>query len=227
MTNMRISKLAALAVVSLATATAIALNGVRAQTVTVQPFVGIQVGEVSPRKGDPPIPRTYFFTIAVRSDGSISRVSKWQGRTTVQHLLYSREVIDATAKTHTFVDPVTESVLIEPYHDVQTIGYGLCAGGPAGQIEGFDVVYSESTEILKDGSAINEKEWKAPKLGCYPLVQEWISTGHNGELIGDTKHSLVHIKLGEPDPWYFEIPTNYTTRTSEEWKALIIPQLDK
>jgi hypothetical protein len=202
----------------------IAATGLRAQTVSVQPFVGIQVGEVSPRKEDPPMPRTYFQTIAVRSDGSISRVSKLQHATQV---LYVRDVVDATAKTHTSVSPVKESILVRPYNDFQTIGRASCQGTPAGQLQGFDVLYSESTETLKDGSAVNTKEWKAPRLGCYPLVQEWINTRRSGELIGDTKHSLVHVKLGEPDPWYFEIPTNYTARTSEEWTALMMSPLQK
>jgi len=101
--------------------------------------------------------------------------------------------------------------------NVQAIGLGPCNGIPAGQIEGFDVVYSESTETLNDGSSFTRKEWKAPKLGCFWLNQEWINTRRDGELIGDTKQSLVHIRLGEPDPWYFAYGGICRSRLSSFW----------
>jgi hypothetical protein len=207
---------------TLVTATScIALTHVRAQTAAVQPFVGIQVAEAPPRQDGSPIPYTYLQTIAVRSDGSIARVDA--GEHSVGSMQYGRDVIDATAKTHTSVEPVTESILVRPYSDVQTIGWQSCEKDtPAGQQQGFDVVYSESTQTLADGSAIRHREWKAPKLGCYPLVLEVTDIRRNGEQIGFAKQSLVHIQLGEPDPWYFAIPTNYTARTGEEWNALIL-----
>jgi hypothetical protein len=203
----------------------IALAQVRAQVMTVQPFIGIHVGDTSPRKGAPPIPRTYFHIVAVRSDGSIATVNTWDRSAGGPR--YQRDVVDATAKSHTYVDAVTESIIIAPYNDVQAIGRRPCNGIPAGKIEGFDVVYSESTETLNDGSSFTRKEWKAPKLGCFWLNQEWINTRRDGELIGDSKQSLVHIRLGEPDPWYFAIPTNYTTRNSDEWHALMAGLLKK
>jgi hypothetical protein len=207
---------------TLVTATSfIALTRVRAHTVVVQPFVGIQVAEAPPRQDGPPVPYTYLQTIAVRSDGSIARVDA--GEHSVGSMQYSRDVIDASAKTHTSVEPVTESILVRPYGDIQAIGWRSCEKDiPAGQQQGFDVVYSEVTETLADGSAIRHREWKAPKLGCYPIVLEVTDIRQNGEQVGFAKQSLVHIHLGEPDPWYFAIPTNYTARTGEEWNALIL-----
>jgi hypothetical protein len=222
---MQFPRTSAVCLIMVAASSCIAIAHVRAQIVTVQPFVGIQVAEASPREGDLPIPRTYLQTIAVRSDGSIATVSKWDRSAGGPR--YPRDVIDATAKHHISVDPVTQSILFRAYNDVQTIGRYSCEGSSVGQMEGFDVVFLESTETLKDGSSITEKEWKAPKLGCYSLALELTETRRNGEVIGNTKQSLVHIKLGEPDPWYFAIPTNYTTRTPDEWRVLMSGLLQK
>ena len=206
-------------------ATSVALLRVRAQTVTLEPFVGIQVREMSWPKQDPPISRTDIETIAVRSDGSIASVSEWDR--SPGGVRYSRYIIDAASKTDTVVDPVTESIVAEPYNDVQLIGRGSCEGAPADPVEGFDVVYSESTDTTAYGSTITMKEWKAPALGCYAIETEIISKDGNGDLIGHTETSLVHIKLGDPDPWYFSIPTTYTARTPKEFQALIEPMFHK
>ena len=92
-----------LALVATALTLVIAAGGtlvrVRAQIATIQPFVAIMVEEMAPRQGQPPTPITRLQTIAVRSDGSISRVSRMEVRLPVR-LLYSREVIDATTRTH-------------------------------------------------------------------------------------------------------------------------------
>jgi hypothetical protein len=61
-----------------------------------------------------------------------------------------------------------------------------------------------------------------PKLGCYPLVSEVTDIRRNGEQIGFAKQFARPHPVGEPDPWYFAIPTNYTARTGEEWNALIL-----
>jgi hypothetical protein len=218
---MRFPHTSAVCLTLVAATSCIALTHVRAQTAVVKPFVGIQLAETAPRQDGPPVPHTYLQTIAVRSDGSIARVDA--GEHSVGSMQYGRDVIDATAKTHTSVEPLTESILVRTYSDVQTIGWQSCQKDtPAGQQQGFDVVYSETAQTLADGSAIRRREWKAPKLGCYPLVAELTEVRRNGEQIGFTKQSLVHIQLGEPDPWYFAIPTNYTARTGEEWNALLL-----
>lgn len=73
---------------------------------------------------------------------------------------------------------------------------GSMAGQP-GQINGFTVVYSQEAVGPADKVQVIHKEWKAPQLGCYPLVQEWVGKAHG--LAMDTKQTLASIKLGEPE----------------------------
>jgi hypothetical protein len=162
---------------------------------------------------------TYTKKIAVRSDGSVATLTRWEHS---KDHPYFRDVIDAALKRNVIIDPVTKTVVEQPYNDVQVLHPGLCEGKAAGQIEGFDVVYTESTQTIQDGSIATEKKWNAPKLGCYSVRSELIDI-HNGEMMFDATHSLVNIHLGDPDPWYFSIPTDYTVRTKAEWSALITP----
>jgi hypothetical protein len=121
-------------------AAGVALIRVRAQVANVQPFVAVMVEEMAPRKDQFPTPIVRFQRIAVRSDGSISKVSKWDARLPTR-VLYSREVIDATTKTHEEVEDKTRTVVSDEYSDIQVLQPGvLCDGKPAGQVEGFDVV---------------------------------------------------------------------------------------
>lgn len=200
-----------------------ALVRVRAQIATIQPFVAIMVEEMAPRQDQPPTPITRLQTIAVRSDGSISRVSRMEVRLPVR-FLYSREVIDATTRTHAAVEDYTRTIVQDRYYDIQVLKPGVvCQGQPAGQINGFTVVYSEEAVGPADEVQVIHKEWKAPQLGCYPLVQEWVGKAHG--LAMDTKQTLASIKLGDPDPWYFKVPPDYTVQTTEESIALIKPLL--
>ena len=167
-----------LALVATALTLVIAAGGtlvrVRAQIATIQPFVAIMVEEMAPRQDQPPTPITRQ-TIAVRSDGSISRVSRMEVRLPVR-LLYSREVIDATTRTHAAVEDYTRTIVQDRYYDIQVLKPGVvCEGKPAGQINGFTVVYSEEPVGPADEVQVIHKEWKAPQLGCYPLVQEWLA----------------------------------------------------
>jgi hypothetical protein len=109
----------------------------RAQTSAIQPFVAIMVEEVNPRKDQPPTPITRVQTIAVRSDGSISKVYKWDVRLP-SRVLYSREVIDARTQTHVLVGDHTRTVVNDTYSDIQVLRPGVrCEGKPAGQLQGF------------------------------------------------------------------------------------------
>jgi hypothetical protein len=203
-------------------ATGIAFVRVRAQVASVQPFVAIMVEDVTPRADQPPTPITRLQTIAVRSDGSISRVYKWDVRLP-SRVLYSREVIDATTRTHVVVEDFTSTVVNDKYFDIQALKPGVrCEGKPAGQIQGFDVVYSEHPMGTADNDTeMTHKIWEAPQLGCYPIVQEWVGKIHGQST--DTKQTLASIKLGEADPWYFNVPANYTARTNDEWRELMKP----
>ena len=166
MTNKRFLKVTVLATgfVS-AIAAGIALVRVRAQVANVQPFVAIMVEEVTPRKDQPPTPMTRLQTIAVRPDGSISRVAKWNVRLP-ERFLYSREVIDAATKTHAVVEDKTGTVVNDEYSDLQVLTPGvLCEGEPAGQIGGFDVVYSEHPMETGDGTQMTHKRWEGSPTG--------------------------------------------------------------
>jgi hypothetical protein len=226
MTNKQIIKISLLATgFALVVAVVSVLVRVRTQVASVQPFVAFMVEEVAPRKDQPPTPLTGLQTIAVRSDGSISRVRRMEARLPIQ-FLYLREVIDATTKMHAGVEDYTRTVVKDKYDDIQVLKPGVvCDGTPAGQINGFTVVYSEEAVGPADEVQVIHKEWKAPQLGCYPLVQEWVGKAHG--LAMDTKQTLASIKLGEPDPWYFSVPADYTVRTTDEIAELIKPLLRK
>lgn len=230
MTNKRFIKVALFTTGFMSVAAAgIALVRVRAQVAVVQPFVATMIEEMAPRQDQPPIPVTRFQTVAVRSDGSISRVSKWEVRTPTK-ALYWREVIDATTKTHASVEDNTNTIISDTYSDLQVLRPGvLCKGNPSGQIGGFDVMYSEHPMSPPAGAdndtLLTHKEWSAPQLGCYPIVQEWVGKIHGQPM--DTKQTLVNFKLGEPNPWYFNVPASYATRTTDEWMVLANPMLMK
>lgn len=200
-----------------------ALFRVRTQAATIQPFVAIMVEEAAPRPDQPPIPITRFETIAVRSDGSVSKVAKWDVRPPAQ-TIYWRDVFDATAKTRAEVEDTTGTIIMREYSDLQVLKPGVsCAGKPAGQMEGLDVMYSEQQEETADSAAsVMHKQWLAPQLGCYPIKQEWVVI-HGAPM--DTTQTLACIHFGEPNPWYFNIPANYATRTADEWMQLAKPLL--
>jgi hypothetical protein len=224
MTNKQIIKISLLATgFALVVALVSVLVRVRTRVASVRPFVAFMVEEVAPRKDQPPTPLTRLQTIAVRSDGSISRVSTMEVRLPIR-FLYLREVIDATTKTRAGVEDYTRTVVKDKYDDIEVLKPGVvCDGTPAGQINGFTVVYSEEAVGPADEVQVIHKEWKAPQLGCYPLVQEWVGKAHG--LAMDTKQTLASIKLGEPDPWYFSVPADYTARTTDEITELIKPLL--
>ena len=222
MANRRFKLVFATTAVTVAACATCAFVRGQAQIAKIQPFVAIMVEEVAPRQDQPPTPITGVQTIAVRSDGSISRVSRMEARLPVR-VLYTREVIDATTRTHVAVEDYTRTIVQRQYSDMQVLKARVCDGTSAGQINGFSVVYSEEPEGFADEGQVIHKEWKAPQLGCYPLVEEWVGKRHGFAM--DTKQTLASIKLGEPDPWYFKVPTDYMIRTADEVTKLIQPLL--
>jgi hypothetical protein len=232
MTDKRFTKVAArIAVVAVIIAAGIAVSKVRAQTTVVQPFTAIEVYEslagagYGPflQDGTPQNPAPYIYTkiLAVRSDGSVAITQKWVHSPKVTTDIFMRMVVDATTRTHLFFDPLTQTVVVHPYDDSQTIrAGGLCSGAADGQIEGFDVVRNQDPLIaLPDGEQVTETRWSAPKLGCFTVREEKVSM-HEGQMMFDITRSVTNIRLGEPDSWYFAAPTGYTTRTGQEWDVL-------
>lgn len=139
--------------------------------------------------------------------------------------IYWRDVIDATTKTHAEVEDTTRTIITREYSDLQSLKPGVsCGGKPAGQMEGLDVMYSEQQEETADSAAsVMHKQWLAPQLGCYPIKQEWVGKIHGAPM--DTTQTLASIHFGPPNPWYFNIPANYATRTADEGMQLAKPLL--
>jgi hypothetical protein len=232
MNNWKFTKIAGcITILAVIIAAGMAVSKVRAQTTAVQPFTAVEVHESLAGAGHGPFvqdgtaqnPAPYIYTkiVAVRSDGSVAITQKWVHSAKVTTDIFMRMVVDATAKTHLFYDPLTQTIVVHPFDVSQTLrGGGLCSGTPDGQIEGFDVVRNQDPLInLPDGEEVTETRWSASKLGCFTLREEKISM-HEGQMMFDVTRSVTNIKLGEPDAWYFAVPTGYTTRTGHDWDVL-------
>jgi hypothetical protein len=214
-------------------AAGLAVKRVKAQTTTVQPFTAIEVNTGLAgaqhgkfvQDGQPQIPAPHVYTkiLAVRSDGAVSITQKWNKSDALGKEIFMRMVYNPAEKTKTFYDPFTQSVVHHPYtFDNSLKGGDYCDGTPDGQIEGFDVVLHEDTvQKQGDGEIITNKTWSAPKLGCYVLKNEIVSQ-HDGWVKFDITRSVTHIRVGEPDPWYFAEPAGLTERTPEEWKDELV-----
>ena len=132
------------------------------------------VEDVTPRPDQPPTPITRLQTIAVRSDGSISRVYKWDVRLPMSWIF--PEVIDATTRTHVVVEDFTRTVVNDKYFDMQALKPGvLCEGKPGGQIQGFDVVYSEHPMGTADISTDGPIHWKRPNWVAIRLFRSGLA----------------------------------------------------
>jgi hypothetical protein len=214
-------------------AAVIAVRKVKAQVSTVQPFTAVEVNEAiagpghgafGPVTGDLQIPPPKIYTriFAVRSDGSIAIIQKWPRSARVTKDVWTRMIYDATKKTKTFYDPLTNSVVVHPFIPDKTLrGDEFCSGTWDGKIEDFDVVFTqEPLQTLQDGEEITHKRWAAPKLGCFSLKEERMSM-HEGSLMYDQTRTMTNIKLGDPDPWYFdESRVGLALRTPEEWSVM-------
>jgi hypothetical protein len=145
--------------------------------------------------------------------------------------LCTRDVFDATAKRKFTVDDVTQSLVENQFNELTDVMHAgqTCEGSPAGKIEGFEVLYKETT-TPKPGAGPNVsiimKEWNAPKLGCYSIRYEGLHM-HGTNDVSHSTVQLANFRLGDPDPRYFEVPANYAIRTPEAWRALISAAIAK
>jgi hypothetical protein len=198
----------------------------RAQEATIQPFTAAEIWTNTLRPDDgrvaPPFPHITQRVVAVRSDGSVARLIPWRYST---NDLYTREVDDAATKRSFTADDVTRSLVETEFHEAIDVVHPAvaCEGAPAGQMQGFDVTYKEESANPGNYAGTNfsnvHKMWLAPKLGCYAIKNELVHF-HGSNAVEDAVKELANIRLGDPDPQYFAVPTNYATRTKEVWWAL-------
>ncbi len=210
----------------------LASHRARAQETSIQPFTAVEVREriETPDDGRPiPVAPYYNYkTVAVRADGSVAVLMRWQYSTAE---LYTRDVHDATAKRKFTVDDVTQSVVDNQFNELTDVVHAgqTCEGSPSGKIEGFDVLYKETT-YPKTGSGPNVsiimKQWNAPKLGCYSIRYEGLHM-HGADDVSHSTVQLANFRFGDPDPRYFEAPANYAIRTPEAYRALFYAALAK
>jgi hypothetical protein len=203
----------------------VASRRAKAQEAKIQPFIATEIwtDTYRPDNGSvaPPFPHATYKLVVVRADGSIATMTRWPYAATD---LFTRDVDDATTKHEFTSDDVTQSLVEGEFHDFTDVLHpaSACEGISAGQMQGFDVTYKEET----DSSAFRgpnvtqvHKEWLAAKLGCYPIKNELIHF-HGTNAVEDVVKELANIHLGDPDPQYFAVPTNYATRTPGAWQAL-------
>jgi hypothetical protein len=98
-----------------------------------------------------------------------------------------------------------------------------CDGTPDGQIEGFDVYRTEplvGEDPTNPGGTTKKKHWAAPKLGCYMLRDEEVETDKHGKFVWSNIRALTDIKIGEPDPSYFDtsLPKGYSEVLPDDWE---------
>ena len=205
----------------------------RAQEPTIQPFTAAEIWTNTLRPDDgrvaPPFPHITQRVVAVRSDGSVARLIPWRYST---NDLYTREVDDAATKRSFTADDVTRSLVETEFHEAIDVVHPAvaCEGAPAGQMQGFDVTYKEESANPGNYAGTNfsnvHKMWLAPKLGCYAIKNELVHF-HGSNAVEDAVKELANIRLGDPDPQYFAVPTNYATRTKEVWWALFTAAVTK
>lgn len=210
----------------------LAAHRARAQETSIQPFTAVEIREriETPDDGSPtPLAPYYNYkTVAVRADGSMAVLTRWKYSTAE---LYQRDVYDATAKRKFTVDDVTRSLIEDQFNELTDVMHAgqACEGSPAGKIEGFDVLYKETT-YPKPGAGPNVatimKEWNAPRLGCYSIRYEGLHM-HGTNDVSHSTVRLTNFRLGDPDPRYFEVPANYAIRTTEVWRALFSAAIAK
>jgi hypothetical protein len=230
-----IKKVAVVAAIGSLIAAASAVKKVRAVTSVIQPFTAVELntniagknhGAFGPASRDQqlPVASTYTRIFAVRSDGSVTIAQELPHTARVTKSIWTRMIFNETNKTATFYDPLTMSAVSHKFYRDQTLTGGpICTGTPAGQIEGFDVVTTHKpTQYKPDGEIINKQNWFAPKLGCFALKEERISM-HEGSMMFTSTRQMSNIKIGEPDPWFFDeadTVTGMTSRTQDEWVSM-------
>jgi hypothetical protein len=217
----------------------VALVKVRAQISEIQPFTAIQT-QIT-RGVDLKVPMVEVVVLAVSGDGQM--VATLSRSNLPGHPVYSRTVWNKTEKTKISIDPEVKMLLVDPYYEPVYLNGGNlyvedrhltwgpnCEGTPDGQIEGFDVNHTEprfGEDPSNPRGTTTEKRWAALKLGCFVLRDEELTTDKDGKFVLSNIRTLTDIKIGEPDPSYFEtsLPNGYTRGTPEDYRDALINRI--
>ena len=195
----------------------------RAQVSEIQPFTAIQTSVT--RSAELKVPLVHSTVLAVGGDGQLVAVIGQSQLTTSR--ANTRLVWNKKAKTKTFIDPAVKMLIVHPYYEDRSLTAGAtCQGTPDGQIEGFDVnlMQSPMNDSRYPGGTVTWKQWAAPKLGCYVLRSEILTTDKDGKFVSLHVDTLSEIKIGEPDASYFDtsLPEGYTQGKPEDYKGAIV-----
>jgi hypothetical protein len=222
-------KLTSAVLVAILVAFGFGVRKARAALSEIQPFTAIETNIT--RGVGLRVPMVYPRVLAVSGDGQlVAELQQGQFATSRE---YTRLVWNKREKTKISIDPDFKMIVVHPYHeDLSLTGASFvyegghmtagpdCEGTPDGQIEGFDVNLSQpSVESSEAGRTITWKRWAAPKLGCYVLRDERLTTDKDGKFVSSNLRTISNIVIGEADPSYFDVslPEGYRQVTPEEW----------
>jgi hypothetical protein len=215
----------------LVAASSLGLRKVRAEISDMQPFIAIHT-QIT-RYVELPIPNVTTQILAVSGDGQL--LATLSRSNLLGFPAYNRTVWNKREKTKIGIDPELKTLVAFPYFELAYLNGGTyyveehhltwgpnCEGTPDGQIDGF---YVNRTEPLfvedpnNPGGTTKEKRWAAPQLGCFILREERVKTDKDGKFVMSNIRTLTDIKIGEPDPSYFDtsLPEGYTRATPEAW----------
>jgi hypothetical protein len=154
--------------------------------------------------------------------------------------VYHRTVWNKREKTKISIDPELKMLIVYPYDEPvywnggnryvedRHLTWGPnCEGTPDGQIEGFDVNRTEpkfGEDPTNPGGTTTEKRWAAPRLGCFVLRDEELTTDRDGKFVLSNIRTLTDVKIGEPDPSYFDtsLPKGYSEVLPDDWQDAYI-----
>jgi hypothetical protein len=209
----------------LVAASFLGLCKVRAAISEIQPFTAIETHVT--RAADLKVPIAYADVLAVSGDGQQTArlsLSRLPGRP-----IYHRTVWNKREKTQISIDPETKMRVTYRYYEPVSLNAN-CQGTPDGQIEGFDVYRTEPVfekDPATPGGTTTEKRWAAPKLGCFVLRDEDLTTDKDGKLVRLVLRTLSNIVIGEPDPSYFDtsLPKGYSEFLPDDWEDAYINRM--
>src|SRR6185369_335198 len=224
----------------LVAAGSLGLRRVRAEIseVAVQPFTALQT-QIT-RDATLKVPTTSVAVFAASGDGLRMAIlqqnqNNWRD--------YPRTIWNRMGWTRIKIDPEVRMLVVLPYYEPEYFRDGdwffggaqsklvvQCNesnGTPDGQIEGFDVYRTEprwADDPNNPGGLTTERRWAAPKLGCYVLRSERLMTDKDGKLVRSNIFTLTEIKIGEPDPSYFDtsLPNGYTRVAPGDYQDALV-----
>jgi hypothetical protein len=156
---------------------------------------------------------------AIRSDGSVAR-AVFQPPVQDHAAFYERAVTDVGQGRHTLVDPFTESITTYPSQElvnrIRRKPANSCPGQAGEKVLGYETVSEVKTLTTnpRAGKTVTTvTTWRAPQLDCVMLRQETRTVRADGRILLQIISATV-VTPGEPPAWFFEIPSDYTERSS-------------